>query len=886
MCSSCNQETVQNVDRASKYKEENRQILKESIEVAPFTAKIQRSSDPGMDRDRERSRDPVFPVRIPALTSPSPKASHAHPHVIQSEKSNYFTTLSNSVVNEPPRLYPSKEVSSYYEKVSGVVASIGAAVPNQGALSLGNHSSKASLSKPPPLIKHQPEGGEGLAGKITEQLSQQVTLVQQQHQHHVGMDRIDRRSPAISPSTSTSSSSALNHHHHHHHNHHHHLHQQQQQQLRAMPSLHRAPVFHPPTQHALERKEAAEREREREREKERERGGYGGRLSPPTLTPIQPVNLVAASSKASAEQQKPPTLLPELRDVKGHGNAATITSVASVEMMTSSAGGWRAGEMIQERGLYHGEKGLSRSKPQAAMASVIVRPSTSIKYDNSVGANKSGAIIHQDLPQGRFYSSKLQGECLRLGESVREAGAGRVIQPNSNIDDMCVQYKKTYMSGLQGTMGVSAANSVCRTVLSASPAFAIQTKPGTATNQLGNTFSPRGHSALGEPQEGFVIRTTSPGGSLPPPTPPKAGTPQPSPSLTPQPSSASGSGQALSSSFVHLKKHKAALAAAQSRSNASTAPTAITTGNSPLSVDNVDRAPIHSSPPPSSLSQAPSSSADSGSSSSTSGSTTPGKSSPLPNSQPSGSASAGSAQPSNYHKLKKAWLTRHSEEDRITSTTTIPPSAKPEKLTSPTTSKSNPSNTTAMSEMIKPCTVNLSASTSSEMEMSKDIGSKAEKERQLEDKIGAGGGDDRKAVFSSKRGNKRLYESGSESGGDDSDGSESKMEGRAKRQPKPTYKKKQNDMAKRRGDNEKDEDDLKPNGIFRSAREKTKLKLASSSKFCQALARRQINHYFFFFTAIFWINYLSITAVTQSGDSITADEYIHINDWNLFYLIF
>ncbi|KAF0024999.1 hypothetical protein F2P81_021880, partial [Scophthalmus maximus] len=167
---------TQAADRASKYKEENRQILKESIEVAPFTAKIQRSSDPGMDRDRERSRDSPFPVRIPALTSPSPKSSHGHPHVIQSEKSNYFTTLSNSVVNEPPRLYSSKELSSYYEKVS-----VGA--PG-GALSLGSHSSKGSLSKPPPLIKHQPEGGEGLAGKITEQLSQQVTLVQQQHQHH------------------------------------------------------------------------------------------------------------------------------------------------------------------------------------------------------------------------------------------------------------------------------------------------------------------------------------------------------------------------------------------------------------------------------------------------------------------------------------------------------------------------------------------------------------------------------------------------------------------------------------------------------------------------------------------------------------------------------
>lgn len=840
------QDAVQAAERASKYKEENRQILKESIEVAPFTAKIQRSSDPGMDRDRERCRDPAFPVRIPALASPSPKAGRVHPHVIQSEKSNYFTTLSNSVVNDPPRLYPSKELSSYYEKLStgppGVVASVGAAVPSQGALSLGSYSSKASLSKPPPLIKHQPEGGEGLAGKITEQLSQQVTLVQQQHQHHTGIDRLERCSPAISPSpssTSSSFSSTPNHHHHHH--------QQQQQQhhqLRAMPSLHRAPVFHPPTQHALERKEAAEREKERERE--RERTGYGGRLSPPTLTPIQPVSLAAAGNKTLAEQQKPPTLLPELRDVKGHGNTAVVTSVASAisgEIMTSSTdGGWRCGEMIQERGgSFSAEKGVSRGKPQSAMASVIVRPSTSIKYDSSVGANKSGAMIHKEFPQGRFYPSQLQGECPRLGESVREPGAGRVIQPNSNLDDICVQYKKTSMRGMQGSMGASIINSVCRTAVSAASALGIQIKSGTSIPELGYSGSPRressayktgigswvlSHSGPGE-QVGFGSRTTSPGGSLPPPSP--AGTPQPSPSLTPTPSSMSGSCQPYSSSFVHLKKHKAALAAAQSKSF-STAPTSITTVSSSLPLDLVEKTPIHSSPPPSSFSQASSSSADSSSSTPASGSTTPGKSSPLPNGHTSGSASISSGPPSNYHKLKKAWLTRHSEEDKNTTATTSSTSFKPEKLPSTTTSTNN---TTAMSEMIKPCTVNLSASTSSEVEMSKDSGSKIDRERQTEEKVGsvaAGGGEERKTAPSLRRGNKRQYESGSESGGDDSDASESKMEGRAKRQPKPTYKKKQNDMAKKKGDNEKEEDDVKPNGIFRSAREKTKLKLASSSK--------------------------------------------------------
>lgn len=754
---------------------------------------------------------------MPGLPSPSPKTSHALTHTMQSEKSNYYTTLSNSVVNEPPRLYPSKDVGPYYDKVSmgapGVVAGVGAAVQSPGALSMSIYhtSSKNSLSKPPPLIKHQPEGGEGLAGKITEQLSQQVTLVQPQHQLHAGVDRIDRRSPAISPPSSTlsSSSSASNQHHHHHH-------LQQQQQLRAMPSLHRAPVFHPPTQHALERKEAAERER----------AAHGGRLSPPTLTPIQPVT----GSKTSAEQQKPPTLLPELRDIKGHGTAAAITFVASAtpgEMAAPSADGCKGRDLIEERGgVCSGDKGFSKNKPQSAMASVIVR--SSIKYDSPVGAKKSGALIHKELPQGRFYTSKFQDEC------PREPAAGRVIQPNLNLEG----YKKTPVPGVSGPVGAGATNSVCRTAILVSSAFGSQSKTRSATPEP--VYSARCDFAALKPgtggrvlchirpetekelQEGFGSHA-SPGVSLNPAS--VAGAPRPSPSLTPTPSSISGSSQPYASSFIHLKKHKAALAAAQSRSNLSTPPSSVTAENSSLTVDSTEKTPISSSPPPPATSQASSVSFDSSSNSSASRSTTPGKSSPLLNGQSLGSALPSSAQPNNYHKLKKAWLTRHSEEDRNTATTTSS-SVKVEKSPSTTTT----SNTAAMSEMIKPCTVNLSASTSNEVEMSKDIGSKGDRDRQPEDKLAGapGGGEERKV--GSRRVNKRTYESGSESGADDSDTSESKMEGRAKRQPKPTYKKKQNDMAKKKGDNDREEDDVKPNGIFRSAREKTKLKLASSSK--------------------------------------------------------
>ncbi|XP_034021083.1 probable JmjC domain-containing histone demethylation protein 2C [Thalassophryne amazonica] len=813
------QEAVKATDHANKYKEENRRILQESIEVAPFTAKIQRTSEQGLDRDRERGREPTFPPRTPALTTSSPKPVHTHPHVIQSETTNYFTTLSNNVVNEPPRLYPSKDLCCYYGRLSvgtpGVVTSVGTAVLNQGALSLGSYGSKstASLSKPPPLIKHQPDGGEGLAGKITEQFSHQGARVQ--HHQRTSMERLERRSPATI-------SSALNHHHPHHH--------QPQHQLRGMPSLHRAPVFHPPTQHTLERKEAAERERER--------AGCSGRLSPPTLTPIQPVSLVSAGSKVSVEQQKPPTLLPELREVKGNLTATSTPSTASDvrgETMTTSTEVWRGGELSQERA----EKGVARGKPQAAMASVIVRSSTSVKFNSTspVVGYRPGAA--NSKVEGRFYPSKPQEEYLRLGEIIREpgssAGAGRVIQPNSNLDDACVKYKKASVEGIVRTSHTNAISGpVCatenRSVLATTElGFLVAAHGEIATHKTCGGVSALSHSGLGENQE--VSHTESPGGPLPHPSP--AGTPHPSPSLTPTPSSISCSNQPYSSSFIHLKKHKAALAAAQSRSNCANTPISIATGNS-FTLDLVDKALTQNSSLPSSCSQSSSSSVDSSSSSSIRRSTTPGKCSPLPlNVQSSGSASINSGQLINYHKLKKAWLTRHSEEDKSTASTASSIISKPEKPLSAMSGTASPSTTTAMSEMIKPCTVNLIVSPSSDVEISKDSGCKGcDRDRQHDEKVGGaagGGAEERKAAPALRRGSKRLYESGSESGGDDTDTSESKPEGRAKRQPKPTYKKKQNDMAKRKADIEKEEDDVKPNGIFRSAREKTKLKLSSSN---------------------------------------------------------
>lgn len=568
-----------------------------------------------------------------------------------------------------------------------------------------------------------------------------------------------------------------------------------------MPSLHRAPVFHPPTQHALECKKALEQE---EREQERERAAYGGCLSPPTLTRIQPVSYGSSGYKTLAEQQKPPTLLPEFRDVKGHGNTAVLISVSSSvseDFMTSSADDWRGGEILQD-------KGMPRNKPQAVMASVIVCPSTSIKYESVVGANKLSSINYNDLSQRRVYPS------------CQEPEATSVIRPSSNCNYMSAQYKKTGVQGVVGTNlidSVSVAPYFCKqdkTQFSSAHEEILAHKTGSYTSSMLN-YSPTGEE---------LASTCIPSeGSLSPPSP--AETSQPSPSLTTTCNLTSVSSQHNSFSFVHQEKHKATVAAAPSKSNL-VSPTTVMAGNS-SSVESAEK--IHSSSIHTSLT-----SGESGSNF-LNGSTTPDKSSPLPNGHTSGSASSNSGHPINYHKLKKAWLTRHSEEDR-NMVVIISSTGKMDKDT--TTDVSNP---TAMSEMIKPCTVNLSASTSCEIEMGKE---KFDKERQAQEKVE--GTEARKTPL--RRGNKRTYDSGSESCGYDSDASESKTVGRAKRQPKPTYKKKQNDLAKKK-DTEKEDDDIKPNGIFRSAREKTKLKLASNSESLLIWFVSKCNNSTVFFTA-------------------------------------
>ncbi|KAM7103318.1 putative JmjC domain-containing histone demethylation protein 2C isoform 3-T4 [Ciconia maguari] len=678
-------------ERLSKYKEEHRRILQESIEVAPFTAKIKAlegerenysrvtslSSSPKShsikyDKDAERSVSELY------------KMKHSVPQSLP--QSNYFTTLSNSVVNEPPRSYPSKEASSaYVDKQTNC--------PSTAASPQSLPSYISSLSKPPPLIKHQPES-EGSGSKMPEQLSQSV------QSHSVNSFRSDSRSPT---QLSVSSSNTL----------------------RSMPALHRAPVFHPPVHQNLEKKE----------------NSYSS-LSPPTLTPVQPVN---AGGGKIQELQKPPTLVPEPKE------AQTVYKGTSEQNLSEI---WKSSNAPNnEKVDWHAER--MSGKSQSATASVIVRPPSSTKYD-SVPVMQPAS---KDRVSERSSAVTNQADCLKTAEA-RETG--RIILPNMNSDSARTQYEKKFPAVSQGSIPravTPTTTMICSTKTDVTASAATTTSVSSwgsseVTYSLSNTVlacvplectaSRAASQAVAQTQECKV--------STPAPVTPAAG----KTGSTAQPSS----GFSTSTDFVHLKKHKAALAAAQFKSSNTSETESNSVKNQTFSTSlSLDSAIVCNT-----INKA--------------------------NSVGSGQTSQ-TSQPNYHTKLKKAWLTRHSEEDKNTN------------------KKENSGN--SVSEIIKPCTVNLIASTSNDLQ--NNIDSKI-----LADKFA-------KEDKHPRRKAKRTYESGSESG--DSDESESKSEQRTKRQPKPTYKKKQNDLQKKKGDTE---EEVKPNGVLsRSAKEKSKLKLQSGS---------------------------------------------------------
>ncbi|XP_051475931.1 probable JmjC domain-containing histone demethylation protein 2C isoform X3 [Apus apus] len=689
-------------ERLSKYKEEHRRILQESIEVAPFTAKMKAlegeretysrvtslSSSPKShsvkyDKDAERSVSELY------------KMKHSVPQSLP--QSNYFTTLSNSVVNEPPRSYPSKEASSaYVDKQTNC--------PSTAANPQSLPSYISSLSKPPPLIKHQPES-EGSASKIPEQLSQSV------QSHSVNSFRSDNRSPT---QLSVSSSNTL----------------------RSMPALHRAPVFHPPVHQTLEKKESS----------------YSS-LSPPTLTPVQPVN---SGGGKIQELQKPPTLVPEPKEAQAVYKGTSEQNLSEM---------WKSSNAPNNEKVDWPVERMS-GKSQSATASVIVRPPSSTKYD-SVSVMQPAS---KDRVSERSSAVTNQADCLKTAEA-RETG--RIILPNMNSDSARTQYEKKFPAVSQGSVPravTPTTTMTCSTKTDVTASAATTTSVSSwggseVTYSLSNTVlacaplecaaSRAASQAAAQPQECKVSTAA-------PVTPAAGKTGSPA-----QP----GPGFSTSTDFVHLKKHKAALAAAQFKSSN----TSETESNSVKNQTFSTSLPLDSAIVCNTINKA--------------------------NSVGSGQTSQAS-QPNYHTKLKKAWLTRHSEEDKNTN------------------KKENSGN--SVSEIIKPCTVNLIASTSNDLQNNIDGKILAEKFAK-EDKH-------------PRRKAKRTYESGSESG--DSDESESKSEQRTKRQPKPTYKKKQNDLQKKKGDTE---EEVKPNGVLsRSAKEKSKLKLQSGSNSTKIAWKRAV----------------------------------------------
>ncbi|XP_053365768.1 probable JmjC domain-containing histone demethylation protein 2C [Clarias gariepinus] len=309
-------------DRTSCYQEESRRILQESIEVAPFTAKLGSDREPypksptsslhfkEKEKERQHEREMhVFRHSVP------PRLQSAQPSPTLTQ-SSYYTPAASSVDNKAStrRAPPSKEL---YERLSSsnTAASVHSSASTQSTVK----------ARPPPLVKRNPEKEEGLLGKITEQLISKAISLDEMDVS--SMERKVSSASLISVSSSSSSS-------------------------RVVPSLHRAPIFHPPALPIVTSKESGQ-----------------SRMSPPTLTPIQPMSL----SVKGQNQHRPPTLTPELR----HGAVAGKRAGPEPLALTNKGYELQRGGVLHNRervvGGHTTNGGLLNT--QAATASVIVRSS-------------------------------------------------------------------------------------------------------------------------------------------------------------------------------------------------------------------------------------------------------------------------------------------------------------------------------------------------------------------------------------------------------------------------------------------------------------------------------------------------------------------------------
>uniref|UniRef100_A0A671RZS8 Probable JmjC domain-containing histone demethylation protein 2C n=1 Tax=Sinocyclocheilus anshuiensis TaxID=1608454 RepID=A0A671RZS8_9TELE len=788
-------------ERPNRYQEENRRILQESSEVAPFTAKLcsdrepryprnptsakEREREMDRDRDGERERD-VHAFRH--ILPPRPQSAHPTPTLTPS---SYYASLSNSVENKPQqrRVPASKEL---YERLSA---------SNTVAPVLTSSSSQVSMrARPPPLVKHHHEKEEGLLGKISEQLAHKASSMEA-----VEVAAVERRGPGSSLISVSSSP-------------------------RNVPLLHRAPIFHPPAPTIVVSKDSGH-----------------GRLSPPTLTPIQPMSLPGKAQK----QQRPPTLLPELKHVALDGKRL----VPEKETMPLQAYDTQWGGVMYGREKLGGRHTTNGGvvKPQSATASVIVRPTnhthTTISYtvsDSSVSQMQCGHIRPLEIWSNPHSK-----------ESGVQQKRGVLWTPLDTVHPINLTAQKGDFN--------APINMTTKPINTAQPL----TNMNVARSRIDLIAEHCKRREIGAVQPKMESSLTS---------------------------------FCTSRDFPHLKKHRAGLAIAESRHNTRTIQPQHTThlSNAMKHTSHLSNSRCGSC---TTLTTQPVCSAHASgrekepvfnTSSSECLRLPSGTSSPVPTTKqglltnelaPASAVTNQSRSGQNsYHKLKKAWLTRHSEQDRgstvsqsvdgtktavtLTSTSNSVPikqkvnglvdngfsqedkdpslDSRKSKILNKKTQENRKSGSNALSfnsedkkSVIadeKPVTVGKKSSLE-EVKPVLDRNGKLEgKEPLVEDKKSF---EKRSTPVHmkperEKRGEKRPLESSgdSESGGDSGNESENGGSGRRfKRQPKSSFKITQNDHQKKKveEEEEEEEEEAKPNGTLQSAKDKPQQRLANSS---------------------------------------------------------
>lgn len=783
-------------NRTSCYQEESRRILQESIEVAPFTAKLSSDRDPYPKsptpsqhfKEREKERQHEREMHMLRHSMP-PRLQSAQPSPTLTQ-SSYYTPAGGSMENKASvqRAPPSKEL---YERLSS---------PNTVASVLASPSTQCTVkARPPPLLKRNLVKEDGLLGKITKQLISKAICMDP-----LEVSSTERKCSSASLISVSSSSS------------------------RAVPSLHRAPIFHPPALPIVMSKETGQ-----------------GRSPPPTLAPIQPRSL----SGKGQNQHRPPRLMPEPRHRAVTGKRAATEPITITKKMYDL----QRGGVLYNRERVVGEHTTNGGlvNTQAATASVIVC-SSSYMYTpvNHTITERVLSQVHCD--HGQTFES-LQGT--QSKDSNGQCKRGILWTPVETVHPVSmVALKQDINTPVNMTKNMSNPFSNCGMKYSVN----IE-KPHSRIDLL---------SEQCEKNKEEIIRVVQPKANL---------------SCCP------------TRDVPHVKKRRAGLSALESRQNMHavhllhTTDTLNTTKSrftcttnstdTKCTAHHLDQ--DNESVFKSSTSKCPRLSPE------VTGveANKPGSVAKVQALSPSAHTNqpAKSGQ-NNYHKLKKAWLTRHSEQDRgsvtlvtaggsttLTTTTTESLPIKQEvnglEVKWPTQKgkelfldnrKSNTLDRKCLLEGRKP--IGSSAKSIAEDKKTHLIGDNKGTSEDLKPVMDRNGNyhckksnfHNKKLYFNIKkpnsadvkmekdtRGEKRVFQSSyeSESGGELGNESECyKFNSGSIHQPKSTFKRKQNDQKKQRVENEREEqdedgeeDEGKLNGTIQTTKEKSQHRLPSST---------------------------------------------------------